>query len=189
MGYFKVKNEYRKGVFALIKRLAQKFKQALLSGDSSGEKEMLQPVFGADAKMNFNQKPEDKLKLINTMQNEGDLVLMIGDGLNDAGALQQSNVGVSLSEDVNTFSPACDAILDASELNRLDTFLDYAKSAKRVIIASFILSFTYNIVGLSFAASGMLSPVVSAILMPLSSITVVVFVTLLSNWIAKNKGL
>lgn len=189
IGYFKVKNEYRHGVFDLIKRLAKKFKQALLSGDSSGEIDVLQPVFGADVKMNFNQKPEDKLNLINTMQNEGDLVLMIGDGLNDAGALQQSNVGVSLSEDVNTFSPACDAILDASELNRLDTFLDYAKSAKRVIIASFILSFTYNIVGLSFAASGMLSPVVSAILMPLSSITIVVFVTLLSNWIAKNKGL
>lgn len=189
IGHFLVKNEYRKGVFELIKRLGNRFSQSLLSGDSAGEKQVLQPVFGNAAKLHFNQKPDDKLALIKALQKQGNHVLMVGDGLNDAGALRQSHVGISLSEDVNTFSPACDAILDARELNRLDAFLHFAQKAKRIIIASFILSFTYNIVGLSFAAAGMLSPVVSAILMPLSSITIVVFVTLVSNVVAKRMRL
>lgn len=189
LGYFLVHNEYRKGVFELIKRLQAHFGQSLLSGDSPGEKDVLQPVFGADAMLYFNQKPDDKLALIKQLQHNGQRVLMVGDGLNDAGALRQSDVGISLSEDVNTFSPACDAILDARELARLDTFLAFSKKAKRIIIASFLLSFAYNIVGLSFAAAGLLSPVVSAILMPLSSITIVVFVTVTSNIAAKRMGL
>ncbi len=189
LGYYLVQNEYRKGVFELIKRLASQFGQSLLSGDSSGEKAVLQPVFGESAHLYFNQKPDDKLALIKQLQDDGDRVLMVGDGLNDAGALRQSDVGISLSEDVNTFSPACDAILDARELTRLDTFLEFAKQAKRIIISSFVLSFTYNLVGLSFAAAGLLSPVVSAILMPLSSITIVVFVTVVSNVVAMKRGL
>ncbi len=189
VGYFLVQNEYRKGAFDLIKRLGSQFGQSLLSGDSSGEKAVLQPVFGEGADLHFNQKPDDKLALIKNLQSKGQRVLMIGDGLNDAGALRQSDVGISLSEDVNTFSPACDAILDATELTRFDTFLQFTRTAKRIIIASFVLSFAYNLVGLSFAAAGLLSPVVSAILMPLSSITIVVFVTVVSNVGARKRGL
>ena len=189
LGYFNVHNEYRKNVFGLISRLSKTYKQVLLSGDGPGEREVLQPVFGASSELHFNQKPDDKLQLIQSLQHDGERVLMIGDGLNDAGALKQSNVGISISEDVNTFSPACDAILDAKEIQRLDVFLAFVRKSKRIIIASFILSFSYNLVGLSFAITGLLSPVVSAILMPLSSITIVVFVTLASNVAAKRLGL
>ena len=112
---------------------------------------------------------------------------MIGDGLNDAGALKQSNVGVSISENINTFSPACDAILDASAFDKIPLFLKYCKGSMRIIEVSFIISFLYNIVGLSFAVQGLLSPVVAAILMPLSSITVVVFVTLATNILYRKK--
>jgi Cu+-exporting ATPase len=189
LGYFAIKNEYRKGVFDLIARLNAMVKQTVLSGDSAGERPVLQPVFGEGATLHFNQKPDDKLRLIKALQDQNQHVLMIGDGLNDAGALKQSHVGISLSDDVNTFSPACDAILDARELNRLDVFLAYARSAKRIIIASFVLSFAYNIVGLTFAVMGLLSPVITAILMPLSSITIVVFVTVATNIVAKKSGL
>ncbi len=189
VGYFKVQNEYRAGVFDLIKRLNNSFSQTVLSGDGAGERDVLQPVFGDKSTLYFNQKPADKLALIEKLQEKSNRVLMVGDGLNDAGALKQSNFGISISEDVNAFSPACDAILDASKITDLDKYLIFAQKAKKIIIASFILSFSYNLVGLSFAAAGLLSPVVSAILMPLSSITIVVFVTLASNWVAKKMNL
>ncbi len=116
-------------------------------------------------------------------------VLMLGDGLNDAGALMQSNVGIAVSENSSRFSPASDAILDSSKAGSVDKFIAYARAGKRIVLASFILSILYNIVGLSFAVQGTLSPIVAAILMPASSISIVLFVTLLSSFVARQKGL
>ena len=114
---------------------------------------------------------------------------MLGDGLNDAGALQQSNVGIAISENTSQFTPACDAIMDSKEINKLERFIRYAKSGKTVITWSFVLSILYNIVGLSFAVQGSLSPIIAAILMPVSSISIVTFVTLATSISAKQKGL
>lgn len=114
---------------------------------------------------------------------------MLGDGLNDAGALMQSNVGIAVSEHSAQFSPASDAILDGSKVGLLDKFIAYAKAGKKIVLASFILSILYNIVGLSFAVQGTLSPIIAAILMPASSISIVLFVTILSSFVARKKGL
>ena len=114
---------------------------------------------------------------------------MLGDGLNDAGALMQSQVGIAVSENSAQFTPASDAILDATKVKLLGQFIAYAKAGKKIVMASFILSILYNIVGLSFAVQGILSPVIAAILMPASSISIVLFVSLLSSSVAKHKGL
>ncbi len=112
----------------------------------------------------FNQKPEEKLQYIENLQKQGKNVMMIGDGLNDAGALAQSNVGISISENVNVFSPACDGILDATQFSKIAYFLKFSKNAMKTIYMSFGLSLLYNVVGLSFAVTGNLSPLVAAII-------------------------
>jgi Cu+-exporting ATPase len=110
---------------------------------------------------------------------------MVGDGLNDAGALKESLVGITIADNVYHFSPACDAIQDADQFSNLPWFLHFSSQAKKVVYAGFTLSFIYNIIGISFAASGMLTPLISAILMPLSSVSVVAFATLTTSYLAR----
>ena len=130
---------------------------------------------------------EQKLKFIEDLQKQGKCVMMIGDGLNDAGALAQSNVGIAISENVNVFSPACDGIMDATQFEKIHFLLRYSKNAMKTIYMSFGLSLLYNVVGLSFAVTGNLSPLVAAIIMPLSTVTIVSFVTIMSNVFANRK--
>ncbi|PNQ72467.1 heavy metal translocating P-type ATPase [Hanstruepera neustonica] len=184
-GKFTFYNSYRKGISKLFNKLKKHYDLVILSGDNEGELENLKKLLPSKTKLIFNQKPEDKLEYIKYHQTEGAKVLMVGDGLNDAGALAQSNVGIAISENVNVFSPACDAILDATKFNKLYQFIKASKSAIKIIKWSFILSFIYNIIGLYFAVTGQLAPVIAAILMPLSSISIVVFTTIATNLIGR----
>ncbi|KAB1069119.1 HAD-IC family P-type ATPase [Tamlana haliotis] len=184
-GRFTFYNRYRKGLSKLFNQLKPSYDLVILSGDNSGEEKNLTKLLPAKTKLLFNQKPEDKLEYIKHHQNSGAKVLMIGDGLNDAGAIAQSDVGVAISENVNVFSPACDAILDASNFTLLYDFIKASKSAIKIIKWSFVLSLIYNCIGLYFAVTGQLLPVIAAILMPLSSISIVVFTTLCTNFVGK----
>jgi Cu+-exporting ATPase len=189
LGKYVFKNAYRKGLSELFSTLSQKYQLHVLSGDNSGEESFLKAFLPPNTQLIFNQKPEQKLDYIKSLQDNGKNVMMIGDGLNDAGALAQSNVGISISENVNVFSPACDAILDASEFQNIGQFLKLSQKAIRTIKMSFALSLLYNVVGLAFAVTGNLLPLVAAIIMPLSTITIVSFVTVMSTFYAKKLNL
>ena len=185
LGKYVFNNQYREGLAALFTNLSQQYQLKILSGDNEGEREALEQLLPKGTELIFNQKPEQKLEFIKELQEKGQNVMMVGDGLNDAGALAQSNVGISISENVNVFSPACDAILDASVFQQLHSFLKLSKKSITTIKMSFTLSLLYNVVGLSFAVTGNLLPLVAAIIMPLSTITIVSFVTLMSNYYSK----
>ncbi len=189
LGYFHIKSGLRKSAPKMVRQLQNDYVVHLLSGDHSHEQSSLIEKLGKELKFNFNQSPTDKLLYLKNLNTEGKHTMMIGDGLNDAGALQESEVGIAVTEQVSHFSPASDAILDASVISKIPAFLSFAKANRDIIKMSFLLSFAYNIVGVSLAVQGILSPVICAILMPLSSISVVVFTTLSTNFIAMRKGL
>tara|TARA_R110002051_G_scaffold48308_2_gene95381 strand:- start:133498 stop:135894 length:2397 start_codon:yes stop_codon:yes gene_type:complete len=184
-GRYVFQNKYRDGLSTVFKEMSQTLNLAILSGDNEGEKERLEALLPKLTPLYFNQKPDTKLTFIKSLQDQGKKVLMVGDGLNDAGALAQSNVGIAISENINVFSPACDAILDASKFQQLYSYILASKKAIRIIKMSFVLSLLYNCIGLYFAISGQLQPVIAAILMPLSSISIVIFTTVMTNLIGR----
>lgn len=188
-GYFAVTNRYREGLTSLLTHLKSRVQTFLLSGDNEREKENLAPLFANESNLRFGQSPQDKLDFVKQLREQGKHVLMIGDGLNDAGALRASTVGVSIAEDTSSFTPASDVIMDADSLRKLDSVLDFSKRSVRIIHISFAISILYNIIGLAYAVTGTLSPLICAIIMPVSSISVILFTTLATHYAAKKRGL
>ncbi|MFN7118266.1 MAG: heavy metal translocating P-type ATPase [Saprospiraceae bacterium] len=183
-GYFQISNQYRNGLNEVVNYCKNLGKIFLLSGDNDREKSFLTPVFNG-GQLLFRQTPQDKLDFVKTLQKEHHKVLMLGDGLNDAGALQQSDAGIVVTENTNNFTPACDAILHADQFEQLPQLMEYARKSINLVYAAYGMAFIYNIFGLSYAVTGIFTPVVAAILMPLSSVTVVLFGVLSSNLLAK----
>jgi Cu+-exporting ATPase len=184
-GKYTIQNSYRKGVKEVFGVLSTDCEVAILSGDNEGEKDFLTSLLPKNTAMHFNQKPEHKLAFIECSQQNNHHVMMVGDGLNDSGALAQSDVGIAISEDINVFSPACDGILSAEKFSQILLFMKLAKQSMKIIRAAFLISLVYNIIGLYFAVTGQLSPVVAAILMPVSSVSIVVFTTIATNSVSK----
>jgi len=188
LGFYTFYNVYRPGLKEILHDLSDK-QIAVLSGDNNHEAVRLREILGEEAELNFSQSPMQKLEYIQQLKSNDRHVLMVGDGLNDAGALRQSNVGIALTNSIANFSPSCDAILDASAFDKLSRFIGFSKRSMNIILASFAVSLVYNVVGLTFAVQGIFSPIVSAILMPISSLSVIIFATLSVRIAAKRAGL
>jgi Cu+-exporting ATPase len=187
-GWFEISSAYRPGITSLLSNIKERFSMFLLSGDNSSQQEQFSPYF-EEGTLRFEQTPQQKLDFIKKLQSNGLQVVMVGDGLNDAGALQKSDFGIALTDDVSSFTPACDAILDGQSLQQLNKLINFAQSSITIIKLSFVLSLMYNVIGLGFAVAGQLSPLVAAILMPLSSISIMLFTTGSAYLTAKRKGL
>jgi P-type Cu+ transporter len=187
-GVFIIKNKYREGIGPMIKGLEKKYSLHLITGDNDSDKKHLASFFPSQ-NIHFTQSPFDKLSYIKSLEDQGRIVLMLGDGLNDAGALKQSDVGITVAEDIYSFSPACDGILEGTKLNRIQAYLSYAKDTSRIVRSSLAISLLYNFIGIGFAITGQLTPLTAAIIMPLSSISIVLYVTLATTYISRRKNL
>lgn len=185
LGKFVFKNEYRENLKNLFLKLLG-YQVFILSGDNSSEESQLKQLIPNYKAMAFNQNPEDKLNYIQNLQNQNMRVAMIGDGLNDAGALKQSNIGIAIADDTNSFTPSSDVIMNGEKVVMLDRYLNVCKGSITIVKMTFIISFLYNIVGLSYAVTGHMHPLFAALIMPASSITVVSFTTF-STWVLGRK--
>lgn len=183
-GYFSVKTSVRPSIASMLHRLGVSC-GALLSGDNETDRAQMEQLFPVSAQLCFNLSPYDKMDYIQKLRLEGRHVMMVGDGLNDAGALKNSDVGIAITDDTGVFTPACDGILQGDRIGQLDKFLRLAARSKNILRAGFAISFLYNAVAIAVAGAGLLTPLTAAILMPLSSISVVAFSTLAVNLAAR----
>ncbi|MDB6024659.1 MAG: Cation transport ATPase [Verrucomicrobiales bacterium] len=184
-GCFILASAVRAEIGAMLNKLSEHYELTLLSGDNEREREQFSALFGTSSQLYFNHGPQRKFEFVGDLQSAGKTVMMVGDGLNDAGAFKQSAVGVAVVENISAFSPASDVIMSASMVPHLHETLRFSKGAVRIVKLSFLVSSLYNVIGLSIAASGKLSPIICAILMPLSSITVVAFACGMTAWLGK----
>ncbi len=185
-GYFRFDNSFRKNIANVIRDLADKYDLAVLSGDNSAEKERVESLFPKSSDILFNQSPNDKLTYILNLQQAGKKVIMVGDGLNDAGALKSSDVGIVISSEENNFTPASDVIVSATSFSNFSKFIKYSYHLKYALYGAFLLALLYNSIGLGFAVSGHLTPIVAAILMPISSFSIMIY-GLATSYILKPK--
>ncbi|TVQ46264.1 MAG: HAD family hydrolase [Saprospirales bacterium] len=172
-GYFELIHLYRNRILETVSGLSGKTPNIVLSGDNDAEKAYLQEVLGEKVDLKFEQLPADKLEYLKKIKEEGKKAIMIGDGLNDAGALQQSELGLAVSDQLNNFTPASDGIIKGDQLHRLPDFMKLASWGQRLIAGVFTYSAIYNIAGIWFAVRAELSPMIAAIIMPLSSISII----------------
>jgi Cu+-exporting ATPase len=188
-GKFVFQNEYRKNIEPAIQQLKKHYCFTVLSGDNNGEQKRLEKLFGKNAMLLFRQQPEDKLTYIQHLQQKGGKVIMLGDGLNDAGALKQANAGIAVTDNANNFTPSSDAIIAADKLSLLPTFIRFCKTNKKIVLLAFTISVIYNIIGIYFAVQATLSPLIAAILMPSSSISIIIVTYGFSSLAAKKLSL
>lgn len=172
-GYIQLNDTPRSGVKEEIKKLKNRVKDIrLLSGDNSQNVTRIAKELGIE-NYKGELKPEEKLFFLNELQNESKIVGMVGDGINDAGILAKSNVGISLELASDISIDKSDIILMKNDLRGVRLSIEYARLTSRAIKQNIGISFLYNSIMLPLAAFGYMQPVYCALFMTLSSLTVV----------------
>lgn len=182
VGALKVEPRLRDGIDTLVSSLRRIASVRLISGDTDRDRGVFARLFRND-EMLFQQGPDQKVAAIE--QAHSGRVIMVGDGLNDAAAMASADASIAVSDGTSTLVPACDVVMKATELKNLPKLLWYARTMTNVIKTNLIFTVFYNVLGLSLALAGVLTPVITAILMPVSSLIVIGMSVGGARWFAR----
>jgi len=184
VGLFAVTDTLKSGAANVVARLQQQgLKTYLLTGDNALTAAGIARQVGIAAENVFAEiRPEQKAEILKQLQARGERVAFVGDGINDAPALTQADLGIAVSRASDVAREAADIILLKSEIEAVPEALGLARATLRTIKQNLFWAFFYNAVGVPLAALGFMSPVLCAAAMGLSDLIVIGNALRLRNW-------
>jgi P-type E1-E2 ATPase len=144
----------------------------LLSGDTCEATAAIAQQIGADEWV-AEARPERKVAIIRELQQQGKVVAMIGDGVNDAPSLAQADLGIALGSGADIAMQAAPLVLMGGSLMAVSETLDLARRTFTIVRQNLFWAFAYNAVGITLAMAGVLNPILAAAAMVLSSLSVI----------------
>ncbi|WP_430462130.1 heavy metal translocating P-type ATPase [Thalassolituus sp. LLYu03] len=173
LGWFRLNDSLRRNAADIIDGLKQRgIKVSLLTGDPGESGPRLARELGIDD-LQKGVSPEQKLQAVRNWQAAGEVVLMVGDGINDVPVLAGANIALAVNEASDLAKTNADAMLTNGRLEILLTALDGAVKTRRIIIQNIGWALLYNLIALPVAAAGFVPPWAAAIGMSASSLIVV----------------
>ncbi|MGB5289032.1 MAG: heavy metal translocating P-type ATPase [Ignavibacteriaceae bacterium] len=172
-GLIALEDETKSNAKEVVDKLkTMKLKTVLLTGDNNRSAKNIAEKVGFD---NFNSEvlPGDKNKIVSEYQNNGRIVAMVGDGINDAPALTQSNIGIAMGTGTDVAIESADIVLISGDLNGVIKSINLSRLTLKTIKQNLFWAFIYNIIGVPLAAFGLLNPMIAALAMSFSSVSVV----------------
>jgi P-type E1-E2 ATPase len=163
----------KKDALEIVKELKQRnIKTFVISGDSKATTEYVAKQIGAD-EFQAETLPSDKAEAVKALQDKGLLVAMIGDGINDAPALAQADLGIAMGSGTDIAMKAADIVLVGNSLTKVANAFQLSNKTWRIVRQNLFWAFFYNTLGISLAITGILNPILAAGAMLLSSLSVI----------------
>jgi P-type Cu+ transporter len=183
-GLIALQDALKPGAGTVVKQLqASGLKTYLITGDNARTATSIARQVGVPAENVFAEvRPENKAELVRKLQDQGERIAFVGDGINDAPALEQADLGIAVSRASDIAREAADIILLKSEIEAIPESLGLARATLRTIHQNLFWAFFYNAVGIPLAAFGFMSPILCAAAMGLSDIVVIGNALRLRRW-------